>query len=181
MQCIYAVDSKYGLSKKGSIPWKCPLDLTFFYHQTVHHIVIMGKYTYFSIPKQYRPLKNRLNIVLSTTTPCIEKHSNLLWTHDCQIYEEILKNKKNYLKTYPYLHPDFQIFFIGGKSIYDKFIPLCDIIWVTYVKKDYQCDLFLFYDYSKDFDSELFFENEELSIIKYRPKWVPKILNPLST
>jgi dihydrofolate reductase len=30
MEAIYAIDSNYGLSKEGNIPWKCKKDMIFF-------------------------------------------------------------------------------------------------------------------------------------------------------
>jgi dihydrofolate reductase len=59
MEAIYAVDSNYGLSQKGIIPWKSKKDMIFFKNKTKNHIVIIGKNTYFSLLK---PLENRLNI-----------------------------------------------------------------------------------------------------------------------
>ncbi len=68
---------------------------------------------------------------------------------------------------FPFLNNNFKIFFIGGKQIYEQFIPLCDTLWVTTIKTNYFCDLFLKYDYTKyfkDFDIE---EDEELKIVKW--------------
>jgi hypothetical protein len=45
---------------------------------------------------------------------------------------------------------------------------LCDNIWVTHIKTDYNCDLFIDYDYSKHFDAKLYEENDELTIVKYK-------------
>ena len=39
--------------------------MKFFFQTTKNNIVIMGKNTYFSLPENIRPLKNRLNIVLT--------------------------------------------------------------------------------------------------------------------
>jgi dihydrofolate reductase len=64
METIYAIDTNNGLSKNGAIPWKSKTDMSFFINKTINNIVIMGKNTFFSIPKQHRPLKNRFNIVL---------------------------------------------------------------------------------------------------------------------
>lgn len=175
MEAIYAIDMNNGLSRNGVIPWKSKKDMTFFMNKTKNNIVIMGKNTYFSIPEQHRPLKNRLNIVLSRTLDLemnLEMdYSNVLFTNNDHIYEDILKQKNKYCETYNYLNKDFKIFCIGGKSIYEQFIPLCDIVWVTNIKCDYQCDLFMDYDYDlKDFNKELCEEDDELNIIKYTRK-----------
>jgi dihydrofolate reductase len=173
MEAIYAIDLKNGLSKNGIIPWKSKKDMSFFMNKTKNNIVIMGKNTYFSIPKEKRPLKNRLNIVLTSTPQLYENNSiinecsNVLFTNNKDIHQDILTNRNKYYETYKYLNEDFKIFFIGGKSIYENYIPLCNTIWVTYIKNDYNCDLFIDYDYSKHFDVELYEENDELKIVKY--------------
>lgn len=59
------------------------------------------------------------------------------------------------------------IFIIGGKTIYEKFIPLCSKIWVTRLKCDYECDLFIDYDYSTQYKEEIYEEDDELQIIEY--------------
>jgi len=166
MESIYAIDSNNGLSKNGDIPWKSKTDMLFFMNKTINNIVIMGKNTFFTIPKEHRPLKNRLNIVL-TNTPNLYEEKNVIFTNNSNIYKVILNNKNIYCEIYDFLKKDFKIFFIGGKTIYNQFIPLCDTIWVTHIKQNYNCDLFIDYDYSKQFTEELYKEDDELKIIKY--------------
>ena len=91
MEAILAIDSKNGISKNGVIPWKSKKDMSFFYNVTKRNVVIMGKNTYFSIPQEYRPLKNRLNIVY-TSEPQIylfnenyNKYNNLIFTNNEKI------------------------------------------------------------------------------------------------
>jgi dihydrofolate reductase/thymidylate synthase len=168
MEIIYAVDLKNGLCKNGLIPWKSKMDMAFFVNKTKNNIVIMGKNTFFSIPKEHRPLKNRLNIVFTNNPHLYSiEDSNILFTNNMDIHKDILQNRREYNEKYKYLNTDFKIFCIGGKSIYDQFIPLCDIVWVTRIKSDYNCDLFIDYDYSTQFTSELCEDTDELNIIKY--------------
>jgi dihydrofolate reductase len=176
MESIYAIDSRNGLSKEGIIPWKSKKDLYFFMNKTKNNVVIMGKNTYFSLPK--RPLRDRLNIVLTSNPNDIifdeEKDlSNLIITNCDKIYNSILKYRDTWLDSRPCLKKDFKIFFIGGKNIYEQFIPLCDTIWVTQIKKDYSCDLFLDYDYSKEYKEKIIEEDDELKIIKYEKSVLP--------
>lgn len=136
----------------------------FFMNKTKHNVVIMGKNTFFSIPEEHRPLLNRLNIVL-TRDPQLyhtNKYQNVLFTSNDSIHNDILNNKKKYHETYEFLHKDFTIFFIGGKTIYNKFIPLCNKIWVTKLKGDY--------DLSTQFEEKLYEENDELLILEYTSK-----------
>jgi dihydrofolate reductase len=174
MEAIYAVDSKNGLSKDGKIPWHSKKDLNFFMNITKNNVVIMGRNTYFSLPK--RPLKERLNIVL-TSNPCelyeSEYNSNVIFTNNDKIYNYILHDREKYLKSYPSLISTFKIFIIGGKKIYKLFIPLCERVWVTRIKQDYICDLFFNYDYSKEFKDEIVDEDDELIIKKYEKSILP--------
>ena len=168
IESIYAIDSNNGLSKNGTIPWKSKTDMLFFMNKTINNIVIMGKNTFFSIPKEHRPLTNRLNIILTSKPNIYEnKDENAFFTNNSNIYKVILNNKNKYCEMYEFLNKDFKIFFIGGKTIYNQYIPLCDTIWVTHIKNDYNCDLFMDYDYSKQFTEELYKEDDELKIVKY--------------
>jgi dihydrofolate reductase len=171
MEAIYAIDLYNGLSKDGIIPWKSKKDLKFFYNKTKNNVVIMGRNTYFSLPDEVKPLKNRLNIVLTNNIDKynnVDSHDNLIFTNNDKIYELIINNREKYLERYPFLISDFKIFIIGGKNIYEQFIPLCKTIWVTKIKKSFDCDLFLNYDYSKQYkEPEIIDDDEELTIFKY--------------
>lgn len=130
-----------------------------------------GKKTFFSLPEHVRPLKSRLNIVLTSNPESgvfnqYKNLDNLIITSNDKIYKEILKSKDIFATQYPFLDVDFKIIFIGGASIYSQVIPLCSTVYVTYIKKDYLCDLFFNYDYSK-FKETLVEEDEELKIVKY--------------
>jgi dihydrofolate reductase len=143
--------------------------MNFFYNTTKNNVIIMGKNTYLSLPHNCRPLKNRLNIVL-TSAPNIfasNENKNLLFTNNDLIYEDIFKNKERYINICPSLSCDFKIYIIGGKQVYEKYIPLCETVLVTKLKQSYSCDLFLNYDYKKEFKEEIYDEDDSLTIIKY--------------
>jgi len=171
MEAIYVIDLHNGLSKYGAIPWNSKKDLKFFYNKTKNNVVLMGKNTYFSLPVNIRPLKGRLNIVLTTNVVKynnIDRYDNLIFTNNDKIYDSIIDNREKYLERYSFLNSDFKIFIIGGKKIYEQFIPLCETIWVTKIKKSFDCDLFLNYDYSKQYkEPEIIDDDEELTIFKY--------------
>lgn len=171
MEAIYAIDSKNGLSKNGVIPWKCKKDMLFFMNKTKKNIVIMGKNTYFSLPFEHRPLKNRLNIVFTSNPDVydvdINENSNVIFTNNIKIHEDIVTNRYKYYNMYNFLNNDFKIFIIGGKTIYERFIPLCNKIWVSRLKCDYDCDLFLDYNYSRQYKEEIYEQDDELEIIEY--------------
>ena len=174
MEAILAVDNNNGLSKHGLIPWKSQKDMHFFFKKTINNVVIMGKNTYFSLPEKSRPLKDRLNIVL-TSNPYyfifkneFSKYGNILFTKDTQIYNSILNDREKYLNIYTSLSRNFKIYIIGGKQIYETFFPLCQTIWLTQIKQNYMCDLVFEYNFEKEFKEELYYENDELKIVEYK-------------
>ena len=174
IEAILAYDLNNGISKNDAIPWKSKTDLNFFYNTTKGNVVIMGRTTFLSLPENCRPLKNRLNIVLTTNPELYandDKYKNidnLIFTSDLTFYQEIMQNKEKYSRLLVSLSPDFKIIIIGGKQIYDAYFPLCETVWVTRIKKDYQCDLIIDYDFEKQFkDREIVKDDDELVITKY--------------
>lgn len=182
MEAIYCVDANNGLSKDGIIPWNSKKDMKFFYDKTKYNVVIMGKNTFFSLPENARPLKNRLNIVLTSNPTILSKNHNkflqmregqsinVSFTDDINIYKQILENKSNYRAMFPYLNNDFKIFIIGGKTIYEQFIPLCDKVWITKLKNNYDCDLKLDYSFQNFKEPEIIDEDDEMTIYCYNKK-----------
>ena len=171
MEAILATDINFGISKDGIIPWKSKKDMRFFFNKTKNNVVIMGKTTYFSLPEQFRPLKDRLNIVLTSKPSQYminTQHPNLIFTDDDTINFHIKENREKFLDIYPFLSSNFKIFIIGGKQIYEKYISLCSTVWVTTIKKNYSCDLFFNYDYKQLFKDELVEEDDELKIVEWK-------------
>ena len=171
MEAIVAFDIKKGISKNGILPWNVKEDLQHFYNKTKCNIVIMGRTTYFSIPETQRPLKNRLNIVL-TTQPYLYQdisNSNVIFTNDDSIYNDFLASPEKYRNVFPFLQENFKVFVIGGKQIYENLIPSCHTIWLTQIKKNYDCDLFLKNEYN--FNNKMMVteidNDDELIIYKY--------------
>jgi dihydrofolate reductase len=172
MEAILATDINSGISKNGIIPWKSKKDMRFFSNKTKNNVVIMGRSTYFSLPEQFRPLKDRLNIVLTRDPEHFTylEEDNLFFTNDDKIYESILNNREKFMRLCPALSRNFIIFIIGGKQIYEKYISLCDKVWLTTIKKDYSCDLFFNYDYTELFKERVEDDDDELKIIEYNKK-----------
>lgn len=175
MEAILAIDSNNGLSKEGIIPWNFTKDLNFFYETTKNNVVIMGKNTYLSLPDNVRPLRNRLNIVL-TSHPDIfldepshrPKNNEIIFTNNPNIHSTILNNREKFREFYPVLSRNFKIFFIGGKQIYDQYIPFCDVVWVTRIKNCYSCDLTFDFDLNKQFKEVQYGEDDDIKISKYK-------------
>lgn len=72
IQLVVAVAKNLGIGKDGGLPWKLPGDMAYFKELTSRtkdsakqNAVIMGRKTWESIPAKFRPLKGRINVVLS--------------------------------------------------------------------------------------------------------------------
>ena len=141
---VVAHDVNYGIGIDNSLAWNLPEDMAFFKALTVgksfpekKNIVIMGRKTFDSIPKKFRPLSNRINIVLSQSN-IISNQENLVYAKSIEEALEIsfkLQASEN-IGT---------IYCMGGKTIYDLMLPLssCRRLYVTYLNKTFDCDAFL--------------------------------------
>jgi dihydrofolate reductase len=104
---IAAVDRQGAIGKAGKLPWHYSADMKFFRETTTGHAVVMGRKTWLTLGK---PLKNRLNIVLSRDAS-IEPQESLL----------VLSDVDSVLSLNESLATD--LFVIGGAQIYDAFLP----------------------------------------------------------
>lgn len=103
---IVAVDKNNAIGKGGELPWHYSADLKFFRQQTTGHACVMGYKTWLTLK---RPLKERLNIVLSRR-PEITPQASVL----------VLRDKQAVLSLLPYLSCD--LFVIGGRQVYETFL-----------------------------------------------------------
>lgn len=112
----------------GKIPWHLPSDLSFFKTTTCYcpqgyaNAVIMGRRTWESIGG--KPLKCRLNIVVSTTLQSL----NIENVYVCSSLEAA----KVLVESMPNIYKSF---IIGGSKLYKDAIDmqLCNIIHVTLI------------------------------------------------
>ncbi|MDX9750858.1 MAG: dihydrofolate reductase [Flavobacteriales bacterium] len=71
ISAIAAVADNGTIGINGDLPWHLPDDLRYFMRTTRGHHVITGRKNYESIPPKYRPLKDRVNLVV-TRNPAYE-------------------------------------------------------------------------------------------------------------
>ncbi len=65
VSAIAAVAENGTIGKDGDLPWSLPDDMRFFQRTTRGHHIITGRKNYESIPPKYRPLKDRVNVVVT--------------------------------------------------------------------------------------------------------------------
>jgi dihydrofolate reductase len=120
---IVAMDEQGYIGRGNDLPWRLSSDMARFKQLTEgdgSNAVIMGRKTWESLPKSFRPLPDRINIVMSRSTN---------WSDD---------GTENAL--YPgraieiaYAQGCDECWVIGGAQIYAMFLELIDEIHVTTV------------------------------------------------
>ncbi len=127
---IVAASENNVIGFENDLPWNLPDDMSFFKEKTLESTVIMGRKNYLSIPKKFRPLKNRINIILTTNKSFKAK--------GCIIAESLEKALEIAQKD------NRKIFIIGGGKVYEYALEnnLVDIIYLTRVHATIQGDIF---------------------------------------
>lgn len=77
LNMVVAASSDNGIGLDGQLPWRLPKEMKHFKTVTssapegMTNAVVMGRKTWLSIPAKFRPLPNRLNVVLTRTPAAI--------------------------------------------------------------------------------------------------------------
>ena len=128
MNLIVAVDKNWAIGNGNKLLVSIPQDMKFFRETTKGKVVAMGRKTLESFPGG-QPLKNRVNVVL--TTDQNYKANGAVIVHTI---EQMLAELKKYASE--------DIFVIGGESIYRQLLPYCDKAYVTRIDHAYLADTY---------------------------------------
>ena len=128
---IVAMDAERGIGKNNDLMWHLPADMRFFKETTKEHIVVMGRRNYDSIPEKYRPLANRLNVILT--------RNQTLEAPNCLIFhslEDCLNAFQN--------ETERTVFIIGGGEIYQLALQekCIDEMFISHVEATFSADVF---------------------------------------
>lgn len=140
---IVACTLSGGIAKDGAIPWHISDDLKRFRDITCDvpdtrfiNAVIMGRKTWESLPN--RPLRGRVNIVISTTLKRDDAPGALVLRS--------LDEAHALVKTYPFV---YKVFVIGGQSLYREALynHRYTQLYITMIRKTdgsvIECDRFI--------------------------------------
>ena len=99
---IVACDNKFGIGLNNSVPWKLKEDMKYFKEITSKvpedpyfnyiNAVVMGRKTWGSIPDKFKPLPNRLNIILTNQNAESISHHNHELVRIISNFDEIHEN-----------------------------------------------------------------------------------------
>jgi len=125
------------------MPWNLYEDLKHFKDVTSKtssegkkNAVIMGRKTWESIPENFRPLKDRINIVIS-------RNESLNLT-DNVIKAKSLKCAFEHIKKCENIDNIEDVYVIGGQQIFEEaiFLDDCKKLYITHIEKSFDCDTF---------------------------------------
>ena len=123
MAMIVAMDEDGCIGKQGDLPWRLKSDMIRFKTLTEadgFNAVIMGRKTWDSLPDSFRPLPERVNIVMSRDANWSHEDADVALYHGRAI--EIA-----------YAEACDECWVIGGAQIYEMFLDRVDEIHITTV------------------------------------------------
>jgi dihydrofolate reductase / thymidylate synthase len=139
LDLIVCVDKNGGIGKSGTIPWKITEDIVHFRTITStvsktgkKNAVIMGRKTWNSIPEQYRPLKDRYNVVITSDGTGISSEATASSFNEAVNIVDMVPNIES-------------VFVIGGLMVYTAALndPRVRYLYKTVLSERFDCDIFL--------------------------------------
>lgn len=118
VSAIAAVSKNGVIGKDNDLPWKLPDDMKFFMETTKGHHVIMGRKNYDSLPAKFKPLPNRINMVITRQKDFEAPHCIVL--NDVTEAINIAESAG-----------ETELFVIGGAEIYKLTMAETDRLYLT--------------------------------------------------
>ena len=133
LKLIYAHD----INNNINIDFTLKPDLQRFKELTQNHIVVMGRKTFESLPKKenLHGLPYRTNVVLSNNS--VTEHLNYDITYLTKFINKEVEQNINFIGNIVEESKTRDIWIIGGKQIYELFLPYIDFIYETFIYKQY--------------------------------------------
>jgi len=148
---IAAMDEGRVIGADNSIPWKIPGEQKRFAELTSGHTVLMGRNTYDSLPKKYKPLPTRKNVVVTRSPDSLAAEQDIdVWNSPNSFLEAC---KKGELAL-----PSDCVWVIGGEQVYRETLQHWDEVYLTLVKGRHAGDR-----YFPEFEAMFVLEEEEAS------------------
>ncbi|KAA0715087.1 Dihydrofolate reductase [Triplophysa tibetana] len=143
IRLIAAACRNMGIGKNGQLPWSLPKEFQFLLDTVTavsipdrKNLVIWGRGSWFSCPAGVLPFANCLNVVLSRTLSAVPTHAHYL----CKDFGSVIR----LVSEPPLCHIVETIWVLGGPAVYKESLehPWCDLIYLTDIMADFECDVF---------------------------------------
>jgi dihydrofolate reductase len=113
----------------NGLPWHLPDDMKYFMQTTKTHHVIMGRKNYDSIPEKFRPLPNRMNIVVTRQKEF--KAPMCAVVHSLEEGIELARKAG-----------EQEVFVIGGSDMYKLALPISHRLYLTEIETELTGDTY---------------------------------------
>lgn len=161
---VAACKENLGIGYKNKLPWKLRNEMQYFKDVTMKtsrknmkNAVIMGRKTWDSIPEKFRPLKGRVNIVLSSSD--MEVPSDVYVVKGMLAASELVEGRDEIESA----------FVIGGSTVYQQARDACDRIYMTEIDdSDFEMDTYLPKDFLDGFKKVHTSEDQREGDVTYR-------------
>jgi len=177
--CVTTFKNRLAIGRNCDLLFKLKDDLQFFKNITKDslsknskldkNVVLMGRKTWFSIPQKYRPLNNRINLVLTNDRQLITPIPKNL---DLSKSNSYFITMETFWKIYDKYTPN--VFVIGGSGIYNYFLSnrseaFIDRIYLTEVKTENGNNV----KFDKENEPDTFMDNPDstFKLIGYSEKY----------
>ena len=136
---VVACDLNRGIGKENGLPWRLPGDMKHFRDLTStvensqkRNAVLMGRKTWESIPPKFRPLANRVNVVLTRNA-----------AYDLDLQAITAESIESAIEKLSELEIE-KYFIIGGAHLYEQAVhhSSCNFLYLTEIDEIFQCDVF---------------------------------------
>lgn len=126
---IAALTKNRVIGRNNGLPWHLPDDMKYFMQTTKAHYVIMGRRNYDSIPEKFRPLPNRVNVVVTRQKEF--KAPQCLVVHTLEEGIELARKSG-----------EQEVFVIGGSDMYTLALPFADRLYLTEIQTELPGDTY---------------------------------------
>lgn len=126
---IAALTKNGVIGKNNDLPWHLPDDMKYFMQTTKGHHVIMGRKNYESIPEKFRPLPNRINLVVTRRVGFPAPGCRVV--HSVEQAMEVARNNN-----------ETELFIIGGAEIYRDGFKHAHKLYLTEIDTTLEGDTF---------------------------------------
>lgn len=126
MKLIAAVDSNWAIGYKNQLLVRIPHDQKWFQSTTMGKVIVLGRKTLETFPNGV-PLAGRTNIVLTTDKSLKVRGATVVHSID-----ELLTELKRYNSE--------DVYVVGGESVYNQLLDMCDTAYITKIDYVYEAD-----------------------------------------
>lgn len=131
VSAIAALAENRAIGKDNDLIWSLPDDMRFFMDSTKGHHIVTGRKNFESIPHKYRPLKDRVNVVVTRKKDY--EAPGAIVVHDIRAALKVAADAG-----------EEECFIIGGGEIYALALRegLLDTMYLTHVHASFEADTF---------------------------------------